>query len=127
MKISLLNGFFIIGKMCNSKNLTEYIESSNIFSIIREESVNTFILEFVKEDEIVIPDCLDASDSIWMGFKTTELNFSETGILTGILKPIADIKVSVLVISSYDRDYIFVEKNNISKVKRIFMNSNLLV
>ncbi|KAB0610609.1 ACT domain-containing protein [Campylobacter hyointestinalis subsp. lawsonii] len=48
------------------------------------------------------------------------LDFSQSGILFEILRPLEEECISVLVVSAYERDYIFVNKNDFDKVKKIF-------
>ncbi|WP_096030236.1 ACT domain-containing protein [Campylobacter lanienae] len=47
-------------------------------------------------------------------------DFSQSGILFEILRPLKEECISVLVVSAYERDYIFVNKNDFDKVKKIF-------
>lgn len=46
------------------------------------------------------------------------LDFDTPGILNEVLTPIADIGVSVLVISGFSTDYIFFKHKNINMVKK---------
>ncbi|RAZ44678.1 ACT domain-containing protein [Campylobacter hyointestinalis] len=48
------------------------------------------------------------------------LDFSQSGILFEILRPLEEEFISVSVVSAYERDYIFVNKNDFDKVKKIF-------
>ena len=41
-------------------------------------------------------------------------------MLFEILRPLKEECISVLVVSSYERNYIFVNKNDFDKVKKIF-------
>lgn len=47
-------------------------------------------------------------------------DFSQSGILFEILRLLKEECISVLVASAYERDYIFVNKNDFDKVKKIF-------
>ena len=58
---------------------------------------------------------------IFKAFYIDEIfDFSQSGILFEILRPLKEECISVLVVSSYERNYIFVNKNDIDKVKKIF-------
>ncbi|WP_096020570.1 ACT domain-containing protein [Campylobacter lanienae] len=48
------------------------------------------------------------------------LIFHKAGILFEILRPLKAECISVLVVSAYERDYIFVNKNDFDKVKKFF-------
>ena len=43
------------------------------------------------------------------------LNFSLVGVLSSIVKPLADEGVSIFAISTFDTDYILVKSVNLSK------------
>lgn len=53
-------------------------------------------------------------------YKNINFDFSQSGILFEILRPLKEECISVLVVSAYERDYIFVNKNDFDKVKKIF-------
>lgn len=53
-------------------------------------------------------------------YKNINFDFSQSCILFEILKPLKEECISVLVVSAYERDYIFVNKNDFDKVKKIF-------
>jgi len=42
-----------------------------------------------------------------------ELAFDEVGVVARIAKPLADIGLSIFVVSTHDRDYVLVEENDL--------------
>lgn len=56
----------------------------------------------------VVPPGL-ACESGWTAFQVADkLEFSATGILAGILNPLAEAGISIFAISTFDTDYILV-------------------
>jgi hypothetical protein len=56
----------------------------------------------------------------WRAFKVQgPLGFSLTGIVSSLSKPLADAKISILYISTYETDYLLVEEKNLEGAKKI--------
>ena len=56
----------------------------------------------------------------WRAFKVEgPLGFSLTGIVSSLSKPLADAKISIFYISTYETDYLLVEEKNLEKAKKI--------
>ena len=61
------------------------------------------------------PDRTLAREDGWRGFRICgTLDFSLIGILAGITAALAEARVGVFVISTYNTDYILVKQNNFS-------------
>ena len=55
----------------------------------------------------------------WVGFRICgELEFSLIGVLAGISKVLAENKVGIFVISTYNTDYVLVKEENFEKAVR---------
>lgn len=86
------------------------IEGAEFFSITktREE------LSIVCPEEKVPRDA--KSEKGWRCFKVEgPLDFGLTGILSSLAQPLAEAKVSIFAISTFDTDYILVKKENLQK------------
>lgn len=56
----------------------------------------------------------------WRAFKVKgPLGFTLTGIVASLSKPLAEAKISILYISTYETDYLMVEERNLEKAKKI--------
>ncbi len=54
----------------------------------------------------------------WRAFKVEgPLGFSLTGIVASLSKPLADAKISIFYISTYETDYLLVEEKNLQRAR----------
>lgn len=47
------------------------------------------------------------------------LDFGMTGVLNSLTKPLAEAKISIFAISTYDTDYLMVKKENLQKAVQV--------
>ena len=60
----------------------------------------------------------------WKGFKVEGvLDFSLTGIINRITKPLKENNISVFVTSTYNTDYVFVKEANLEKTIEVLNNT----
>ena len=74
------------------------------------------------ETSLVLPDWVeiesDKSDTGWACFKVEgPLDFSLVGILAGIASVLAEVKVSIFALSTFDTDYILVKREQVGVAK----------
>jgi hypothetical protein len=110
VKLSLLEGRLAVSRL--DKNL-----SVPDWALNRE-----FVSVTVTGDElsIVCPESLVPSgvrsEKGWRCLKVAgPLDFSLTGVLAGLLNPLARAGIGVFAISTYDTDYILVKEENLQK------------
>lgn len=109
MKLKIQSGEFVIEKI--DKNDTINL-SDDLFCVVNEFDCYTIIKNKLKNSYNM---------QIFKAFYIDEIfDFSQSGILFEILRPLKEECISVLVVSAYERDYIFVNKNDFDKVKKIF-------
>lgn len=109
MKLKIQSGEFVIEKI--DKNATINL-SDDLFCVVNEFDGYTIIKNKLKNLY---------NTQIFKAFCINEIfDFSQSGILFEILRPLKEECISVLVVSAYERDYIFVNKNDFDKVKKIF-------
>jgi len=106
----------------------------NDYQEIPSEIINSGFYSLTRTgDEISIVTNCDVnfknlkSSSDWKGFKVEGiLDFTLTGVINDITKPLKDNKISVFVISTFNTDYIFVKSESFNKVIDIFrMSENI--
>lgn len=60
----------------------------------------------------------------WKAIKVQgPLDFNDCGILNSIITPLAENKISIFTISTYDTDYVFVRENDIERATQILEKS----
>jgi len=56
----------------------------------------------------------------WRAFKVKgPLGFVLTGVVSSLSKPLADAKISILYVDTYETSYLFVEDKNLDKAQKI--------
>lgn len=51
------------------------------------------------------------------------LNFALTGILAGLLQPLADNQIPVFAISTFDTDYLLLKEEHVERAKELFVQA----
>jgi len=90
----------------------------------REETSFTSITRTSDELSIISPqDKIPGgvlAEKNWRAFKVKgPLGFVLTGIVSSLSKPLAEAKISILYISTYETDYLLVEDKNLEKAQKI--------
>jgi len=86
------------------------LEGNEFFSITQTPDE----ISVVCAQDKIRPGILAEKD--WRALKVQgPLGFSLTGIVASLSKPLAESKISILYISTYETDYILVEEKNLEK------------
>lgn len=86
--------------------------SDQIFCTIKESGVTTLIY---KQNQNIVDHFLEISHG-WNALRIeAKLDFSQSGILYSIISPLSKAKISILVISTFDTDYIFFKEKDSEK------------
>ena len=103
LALDLLNDRFAISRLHPESAIPGWVYSSPFFSVTRSDSELSVVC-----CESVLPPGLPAE----RGFRCLRvrgpLDFSETGILESLARPLAEAEVSIFALSTYDTDYILV-------------------
>lgn len=74
-------------------------------------------------EETSIPKNAEVCENGWCGFRIEGiLDFSLTGILSKISAVLAEEKIGIFAISTYNTDYILVKKENLKKATKALEN-----
>ena len=90
----------------------------------REETNFTSITRTSDELSIISPQdkipCGVLAEKNWRAFKVKgPLGFVLTGVVSSLSKPLADAKISILYVDTYETSYLFVEDKNLDKAQKI--------
>lgn len=109
-KIILLKENFAICKLPNKKTISKLSNLSSFFSYtVTNEETSLVCLESDAPKEADV-------ESGWRALKVAgPLDFSLTGIVSNISKTLADSKIPIFVISTYETDYILIKEADLQK------------
>jgi hypothetical protein len=104
LTLGVLKGRFSINRLDPSSEIPKHVQKQQFVCIARTSEE----LSIVASEEITID--AEKIDSGWRCFFVKgPLAFELIGILAGISRVLADAKISIFAISTYDTDYILVK------------------
>jgi hypothetical protein len=122
LTLRLIKEYFAIHSLSKSAAIPAEVFSASIF----------FIAKTFDEISIVLPQHIAiASDDVELGWQALEvvgpLDFSLTGILSNIATVLANEKISIFAISTFDTDYILVKEECIDAAIEALRTNKYLV
>ncbi|TYS30976.1 ACT domain-containing protein [Bacillus pumilus] len=107
--LKLLEDTYAVSKVSNE---SPFFNLDQVFCIMKEVHVTTYIY---KQDQIENEHFLEVSHG-WRVLKIdAALDFSQTGVLHSIITPLSESEISILAVSTFDTDYIFVKEEDLDK------------
>ena len=118
MKLALLNEKFIVSK------LPQFAELPHIFT----KGDNCFIARTDNELSIICPEFMAPNnvqqEGGWRCIRIiTEAALNEVGVIASLTGPLADAGIPVLVIGTFDTDYIFVLEENLVEATKVLQQA----
>jgi len=122
LTLKLLEETFAIHSLANNVPIPKAVFDAPIF----------FIAKTYEETSIVLPQTIHIiSDEVERDWQALEvvgpLDFSLTGILSKISTVLANEKISIFAISTFDTDYILVKSENVSLARNALIANNYQV
>jgi uncharacterized protein len=122
IQLKLLTETFNIYQLKPEAELPSAVFSCNFYSITKT----------IDEVSVITDQFIDypfaKSNPDWKGFKVDGiLDFSLTGIINDITKPLKENGISVFVLSTYNTDYIFVKADSLAKSIQILGNTETIL
>jgi hypothetical protein len=115
--LSLLPEKFGICHFDKKSEIPSWAKDANFFSITKTPDELSILCPQDKIPGGVIVE------KNWRALKVEgPLGFSLTGIVSSLSKPLAEAKISILYISTYETDYIFVKEENLERAIKILSN-----
>lgn len=97
--------------VCKVKDFTDVSYEAGVYFIGKTERECSLVCETAYRPK----ECLKQEDG-WRGFRIKgELDFSLTGILSKISSILAEAKIGIFAVSTYDTDYVFVKEEGFAK------------
>ena len=122
LTLTMLKGNFTLHRLEPDAEFPEIVLYTSFFAITRTED----------ELSIIVPETVeiesDRSEPGWACFKVDgPLEFSLTGILAGIASVLADAKISIFALSTFDTDYILVKREQVEVAKEALKSAGYVL
>ena len=108
MKLELCSGEYSVFKLKNRSSIPETVYSKSFFSITKTPEELSLVCE-----SGLISDYLKEEANFVLIKIIGPLDFSLTGVLSSLTEPLAEKKISVFAISTFDTDYLLVKKDRL--------------
>lgn len=122
MNISLLSGNFVVCRLDAEDCIPTWIATKSFYSITRtNEELSIVCLDKNVPSEI-------KCEKGWRILKIEgPLDFSLIGILSKISTLLANEKISIFAVSTYDTDYILIKEESIENSIRILEDNDIII
>jgi hypothetical protein len=119
LSLSILDHHIAICRLEKDSKIPSWIDESRGFlSITKTQEELSIVCE-----EDVVPSGVKTEKG-WRALKVNGiLDFSLTGVLASILNPLAEAKISVFAISTFDSDYILVKAESLDSAVKALRKS----
>ncbi len=114
LSLSILPQKLAVCRLNKDAQIPTWIEGDIFFSITKTDDELSVVCS-----ENRLPNGIKA-ETDWRGFKLKgPIPFSLTGILASLLNPLADAKIGIFAVSTFDTDYILVKSVNFDKAVKV--------
>ena len=118
LSLSILPDMYAVCRMPSKIPTPTWATASSFYSVTQTSDETTIVCES-KE----VPSGVKAKRN-WRMIKVEgPLDFSLTGILASLAVPLANVKISIFVISTFDTDYLLVQDKSLSKAILVLRES----
>ncbi|MCP4143596.1 MAG: ACT domain-containing protein [Chloroflexi bacterium] len=118
LKLTILDGEYTIHRFLPEQDIPSSILKSGFLSITRTDDELSILCD------ANIPVDSEKNEDGWACIKVLgPLDFGLTGILARISGVLAEAKISIFAISTYDTDYVLVKKEKLSVAEKILTKS----
>ena len=118
LTLSVLEGNYAICKLSPGERTPDWAGRGEFWSVTRTREELSVVCA-----EANIPEAVNG-DKGWRSLKVHgPLDFSLTGVIVSLARPLAEAGVSVFVISTYDTDYLLVKKEGLDRALAVLVES----
>lgn len=127
MTLELLPSRFAICRLLPEANLfPDWLQLSRFQCVVSTDQETSILCE-----EKLVPPEIKAEGG-WRGLRIVDsLDFNMVGVLESVLQPLAQANISILALSTFETDYVFVKQDQVDKAVLILedagfrLNTNL--
>jgi hypothetical protein len=118
LTLSLLSGSFGICRLEPEAKIPDWANAGDFMSITRTSDELSIVCAGAKVPEGV------KSDRGWRCFKVEgPLDLSLTGVLASLANPLAEARINIFAVSTFDTDYLLVKKDKVSRASEVLIRS----
>jgi hypothetical protein len=116
LTLSVLPDSLAICQFTPITQIPSWVFKSSIFSVSKTDEELSIVC-----DQTLVPPDVNKIDN-WRAFKVNgPLDFSLTGIISSLAKPMAENKIPIFIISTYNTDYLLVENRYFIRAKEVLL------
>ena len=113
MKLSVINGSYSILRYQPNTQIPSWLSESYFYSVGKTPEELSIVCE-----SHLIKNGYEEKEDGWKLLKVEgPLDFSLTGILSSISTPLAEAKISIFAVSTFDTDYLLVKNESLEPAK----------
>ncbi len=120
MKLKILEKSFAVCRLEPNSNIPTWALASPFFSLSRTETEFSVVCE-----ESLVPSEVRAETGWRILQVVGTLDFNLTGILASIVNPLAEAKISIFSISTFDTDYVLVKDFSLDLSCRVLRSKGM--
>lgn len=114
LSLSIMPNRLAVCRLETNARIPSWATDDTFFSISKTDDELSIVCSEGK-----VPDDIK-SEKNWRAFKVIgPLDFSLTGILASLANPLAEAKISIFAISTFDTDYVLIKDDNLEKVVKV--------
>ena len=104
--------------MAADSPVPSWAEAGGFFCVTRSTDELSIVCEEHVCDEHLVPEGVRVERG-WVALRLEgPFPFSMTGVLASFLEPLAEAKIPIFAISTFDTDYVLVKRENLERAKK---------
>ncbi|MFC4323229.1 ACT domain-containing protein [Litchfieldia salsa] len=120
MKLKILDSTFSVVKFSPNETIPLWALRSDVFSITRTDEELSIVCP---SESLSKYEVYKDIENDWKCIKVEGiLDFSLTGILSSLANTLAENKISIFAISTFNTDYLLIKSHSIEKAKAVLEN-----
>lgn len=118
LTLSLLPGTFTICRLDPEANIPDWAKPGGFISVTRTSDELSIVCTGVN-----VPEGVKA-DRGWRCFKVEgPLDLSLTGVLASLANPLAEARINIFALSTFDTDYLLVKEEKVSHAAEVLIRA----
>ncbi len=120
LTLTVIDGEFAVAQLPVESDYYEWLKSSDWFSVTQTDDELSIVCQVSQ-----LPDDFNGkAETGWAMLKLMgPFPFELTGILLAVLKPLADEKIPIFALSTFNTDFVLVKQADLEKVKAILTDA----